>query len=50
MAEIDVAPEPATEDFSNGDGTRSLGVYAQRVIAIVDLWMHRRKAHSRHED
>ncbi len=53
MAEIDAAPEcpePGTEDCSNGDGTRTLGVHAQRVIAIVDLWMHRRKAHSRHEE
>ncbi len=50
MSEIDVSPGPDTEDISNGDGTRTLGVYAQRVIAIVDLWMHRRKAHSRHDE
>lgn len=50
MAEIDVSPEPDVEDFSNGDGTRTLGLYPQRVNAIVFLWMDRRQAHSRHND
>lgn len=49
MAEIDVTADLQNR-FTNGDGTRTLGVYAQRVTAIVDLWMNRRQAYCRHTD
>lgn len=49
MAEIDVTADRPNE-YTNGDGTRTLGVYARRVTAIVDLWLSRRQAHCRHID